>query len=201
MDRERVAPPAFDRDGSPKERADLGGQDIESAAHQREAGEAGLEHRTLTLELTATVHQEADERALQAARIGARQAERRDAEVGRRRAQLVQRRVGGGRIGLRALLARAARRDQQDAGDARPREVRRQLAALGGSGRDHVEGGGRDDDHVARFEDVEGRHARPEHAHPGDGCREPLHGRLADRDRVGQEGVPQLADGRHRDGA
>ena len=64
-------------------------------------------------------------------------------EVGRRRAQLVQRRVGGGRIGLRALVARAARRDQQDAGDARPREVRRQLAALGGSGRDHVEGRGR----------------------------------------------------------
>ena len=201
MDRERIAPPAFDRDGSPKERADLGGQDIESAAHQREAGEAGLEHRALTLELAPTVHQEADERALQATRIGARQAERRNPGIGRRGAQLVQRRVGGGRIGLRALVARAARRDQQDAGDARPREVRRQLAALGGSGRDDVEGRGRDDDHVARFEDVEGRHARPEHAHPGDGCREPLHGRLADRDRVGQEGVPQLADGRHRDGA
>ena len=103
MDRERVAPPAFDRDGSPKERADLGGQDIESAAHEREAGEAGLEHRALTLELTATVHEEADERALQDARIGARQAERRDPQVGRRRAQLVQRRVGGGRVGLRAL--------------------------------------------------------------------------------------------------
>ena len=171
MDGERVAPTSFDGHGAPQEGADLRGKDVEPAAHEREAGETALEQRALALQLTATVDEEADEGPLQDARIDAREAERRDPLLRGRGAQLLERRIGDGRV----RQARPARPRCPPASSRTP-ETRARASVVVSSRRSVAVGattsrsGRRDDDHVSRLEDVEGRHARPEHAHPGDGA-------------------------------
>ena len=176
VDDERGASTCLERQCTAEEAGHGTDERGDAPALQRAAPKLRLQQRRLPLQLRPAGDDEADDAPLQLDRIGPLDADGRDA---RRRERLG-----------RALL----RVDEQDPGNRHGGEGSHQVPKLGCGGRHHGKRGRGRDHEVARLQGVERRHARPQHAHPGDRPTGTLAG---DPRRSGQQLRGEAGEVRH----
>ena len=192
VDGDRIAPATLDDDSPPEERPDRRGQDIQTSPQEGQPSQSRFEIRGPAVQFGLSIDEEPDDAPLQADRIDPAQSQHGQAQF-----------HGGRREGIERIRATFAL-DQQDGRHVRPGQGGGQLMGLGSARSHDLQGRGRDDGEITRFQGVERRHAGLEDTHPGDLAISALGikgaWRSADRSCRREERAMEVAQCRHRRG-